>query len=198
VRDDRGLRGERPGSSCGLATGPVRVFHVVGGEAADRAASAVEDAALGRAHARLGYRSEPVEVQKIESKRRVARLVLAIQAWRLERGALPKSLGALVPEYLGQLPMDPVSGQPYRLFPEGMPFDVQALTFLYSERQAVSARTPVVTSAAFEASLGLGPVQDDFRKCGTPRIWRRPRRTFGRRSAYSHCRRRRRIREKKK
>jgi hypothetical protein len=39
---------------------------------------------------------------------------LAVQAYRLEQEAAPRSLDQLVPDYLGEVPLDPFSGDPLR------------------------------------------------------------------------------------
>jgi hypothetical protein len=44
----------------------------------------------------------------------MARTAVAIERYRLTKGALPKDLAALVPDYLSQVPIDPFDGQPIR------------------------------------------------------------------------------------
>jgi hypothetical protein len=56
----------------------------------------------------------------MENKRRATRIVLALQAWKLEHGGYPKSLDELVGPYFEKLPKDPFSGEPYQYFPEGL------------------------------------------------------------------------------
>jgi hypothetical protein len=46
------------------------------------------------------------------------RAVLALEAYRFERGALPKSLEELVPTYLSAVPQDGFDGNPLRYLPE--------------------------------------------------------------------------------
>jgi hypothetical protein len=50
-----------------------------------------------------------------------AALACALERYRLARGQFPESLGALVPEFIGQLPHDVINGQPlhYRRTPDG-------------------------------------------------------------------------------
>jgi hypothetical protein len=55
-----------------------------------------------------------------ENYRRAIRIVLALQAWKLEHGASPKSLDELVGPYFEKLPNDPFSGEAYCYFPEGI------------------------------------------------------------------------------
>jgi ABC-type transport system involved in multi-copper enzyme maturation permease subunit len=51
---------------------------------------------------------------------RATPVILALQAWRLEHGNLPKKLDELVGPYLSYLPNDPFSGAPYFYYPEGL------------------------------------------------------------------------------
>jgi hypothetical protein len=50
-----------------------------------------------------------------------AALACALERYRLARGQFPESLGALVPEFISQLPQDVINGQPlhYRCTPDG-------------------------------------------------------------------------------
>jgi hypothetical protein len=50
-----------------------------------------------------------------------AALACALEGYRLARGQFPESLGALVPEFIGQAPHDVINGQPlnYRRTPDG-------------------------------------------------------------------------------
>jgi hypothetical protein len=61
------------------------------------------------------------EVIEFEARRRGTLLVLALQAYRLEHGELPKSLSDLVGPQLDRLPLDPYSGEEFRYFPNGVP-----------------------------------------------------------------------------
>ncbi len=65
--------------------------------------------------------------------RNIARLLLALQAWRLEHGQLPESLQELVGVYFERLPRDPFSGEDFRYFPQGVP--EQRETFLSTHRK---------------------------------------------------------------
>jgi len=56
----------------------------------------------------------------IETARGAARLVLALQAWKLKHGSLPKSLDELVGSYLDRLPRDPYHGNYFRYFRDGL------------------------------------------------------------------------------
>lgn len=55
------------------------------------------------------------------AQRRAVRVVLAAQLWRMEFGELPRSLDELVGETLESLPVDPLTGEPFRYFPDGVP-----------------------------------------------------------------------------
>jgi hypothetical protein len=61
-----------------------------------------------------------LEALKMERQRRASRLVLAIEAWKLEHGRLPETLDALVGTYLDRVPLDPYSAELFRWFPEGV------------------------------------------------------------------------------
>jgi hypothetical protein len=55
----------------------------------------------------------------VETSRRATRLLLALEAWKLQHGALPKSLDELVGPCLDRLPVDPYAGKPFRYFRDG-------------------------------------------------------------------------------
>ncbi len=57
----------------------------------------------------------------IETERRAVRVILALEAWKLQHGSLPKTLDELVGPCLDQLPNDPYTGKPFLYFPEGLP-----------------------------------------------------------------------------
>ena len=74
---------------------------------------------------------------KIETRRRATQLILALEAWRLDHGELPKSLEDIGGnpytfrgrprtttgengEYLDRPPVDPYSGNPFRYEPKGL------------------------------------------------------------------------------
>jgi len=58
-----------------------------------------------------------------EAQKRGTMIVLAIAAYRLEHGELPKSLSDLRGDYFQRWPLDPYSGYEFRYFPEGIPSD---------------------------------------------------------------------------
>ena len=60
------------------------------------------------------------EYAAMENNRRATRIVLALQAWKLEHGGYPKTLNELVGPYFEKLPNDPFSGESYQYFPQGV------------------------------------------------------------------------------
>jgi hypothetical protein len=56
-----------------------------------------------------------------EAWRKVAIVAIALKRYELRHGTLPKNLNALVPEFLAEIPSDPMDGKPlrYRLNPDG-------------------------------------------------------------------------------
>jgi len=81
---------------------------------------------------------------------RGTRLVLALQAYRLEHGSLPHSLDVLVGDYFEQLPVDPYTGESFGYYPNGLAVETE----VYPDSVAVEpvetlpAGTPFVWSAA--------------------------------------------------
>ncbi len=57
----------------------------------------------------------------IETLRRSTRIVLALEAWKLQHGSLPKKLDELVGACINHLPNDPYTGEPFLYFPNGLP-----------------------------------------------------------------------------
>ncbi len=74
---------------------------------------------LSRYFWRLNY-SINRQYAAMENNRRATRIVLALQAWKLEHGAYPKTLDELVGPYFEKLPNDPFSGESYQYFPQGV------------------------------------------------------------------------------
>jgi hypothetical protein len=108
------------------------------------------------------------EASWIESDRRITRLVLALEAWRLEHGQLPENLELLAgpgsAHYFRQLPVDPTTGKPFRYFPKGIPFPVESLVYLGRQREKVAANTPLVAGSSVELNLGGSrPFYDQYR-----------------------------------
>ncbi len=49
----------------------------------------------------------------METRRRAVRLILALEAWKLQHGELPETLDELVGPYFDALPVNPCSGEPF-------------------------------------------------------------------------------------
>jgi ABC-type transport system involved in multi-copper enzyme maturation permease subunit len=101
-----------------------------------------------RQHFRLLWSSDhgAPEAMNMETRRRAVRLVLAIEAWKLEHRRLPETLDVLIGTSLDQIPLDPYSAEPFRWFPEGVdvaivPADVQ------KSDEVVPPNVPIVWSA---------------------------------------------------
>jgi hypothetical protein len=62
---------------------------------------------------------------EMETSRRATRLILALEAWKLQHGSLPKTLDELVGTCLERIPVEPYSGKPFRYFPDGPKFSFQ-------------------------------------------------------------------------
>ncbi|MGO9112177.1 MAG: ABC transporter permease [Thermoguttaceae bacterium] len=62
---------------------------------------------------------------KVETYRRATRLILALEAWKLEHDGLPKSLDDLMGKYLNQLPVDPDNNSAFRYELNGLPHGIE-------------------------------------------------------------------------
>jgi hypothetical protein len=80
------------------------------------------------------------------AQRRAVRVVLALEAWKLKHGALPKKLDELVGHGLDQLPADPYSGKPFHYFRDGLKTPLH-----WSQPQFMTA---YVSSTAFAHDQG--------------------------------------------
>jgi hypothetical protein len=100
--------------------------------------------------------------------RRGERVRLALIAYRLENGAYPASLDALVPAYLTSLDIyDPFAGSPFGYRPEGFPQWLGPNEF-YS-RRAVPPYTPVIWSiGAAAATFQEGNAWVEYDPDGNP------------------------------
>jgi hypothetical protein len=61
---------------------------------------------------------------KVETYRRATRLILALEAWKLEHRELPKSLDELEDKYLDKVPVDPYTGKAFGYGPTGFPYSI--------------------------------------------------------------------------
>ena len=80
----------------------------------------------------------------IETSRRATCLLLAIEAWKLQHGSLPKTLDQLVGPCLDRLPVDPYSGVSFRYFRDGLP-----ASFEWSQ--------PTLARLGYLAARAVGP-----------------------------------------
>ncbi|HTU23797.1 MAG TPA: hypothetical protein VMF30_00280, partial [Pirellulales bacterium] len=56
-----------------------------------------------------------------ETDLRATKIILALEAWRLEHGQLPDKLDELVPSLLDSVPSDPIYAKSFFYYPDGMP-----------------------------------------------------------------------------
>lgn len=69
----------------------------------------------------MDLRGSLTRIVQIESQRRMTVVAIAIKRYQIKHGTAPSSLAALVPDYLGDVPMDLMSGKSlcYRLKSDG-------------------------------------------------------------------------------
>ena len=89
----------------------------------------------------------------IETARSATHVVLALQAWKLKHGSLPKSLDELVGSYLDRVPTDPYSGRPFRYFRDGLKIPLRGSQPL-RELTACSAHGEIAANEPFIWSTG--------------------------------------------
>ena len=89
-------------------------------------------------------------VQAVEAMLGATRLVLALEAWKLEHGRLPKRLDELVGHGLDRLPVDPysTSGESFRYLPAGLDMPLRSVGTLggWATVGTIPADTPLVWS----------------------------------------------------
>jgi hypothetical protein len=71
------------------------------------------------------YSSASYQLKSITANQRVTLIILAIEGWALEYGALPDTLEQLVPDWLDSIPLDPVTGKPFQYFPQGAKIELR-------------------------------------------------------------------------
>ena len=91
----------------------------------------------------------PNNWSRCETYRRAARLVLAIEAWKLDHGRLPQSLDDLQGKYLSQIPVAVFSEEEFRYEPKGVSYCV--------EMDPCSTSETTETIAPNQPFLGWGP-----------------------------------------
>lgn len=128
---------------------------------------------------------------EMETRRRAVRLLLALQAWRIEHGKLPETLDELVGPYLNRLPLDPYSAEssrpldPYsaesfRYFPEGLPVRLEHHYWNPHRPLDMEAGTPFVWSTGSNVYVQNREVgeEEEYQRYHITElyseIWRRP------------------------
>ena len=84
-----------------------------------------------------------------ETARHAVRIVLALEAWKLRHGSLPKTLEKLVGPYLAELPVDPHWSQPFRYFRDGL-------------KIAIDWRQPTMYASGMDFCHGTVPADMPF------------------------------------
>ncbi len=109
---------------------------------------------------------------RAECARRAARLRMALEAWRLQHGSLPKTLDELVGPCLDRLPVDPYAGVPFRYRRTGISVPMaltggmrglayQIIPVKLPSNGKISANTPFVWSTGeFVDFNGLRPAAE--------------------------------------
>jgi hypothetical protein len=95
----------------------------------------------------------------METRRRVVRLLMALEGWKVEHGELPGTLDDLVGPYLDRLPVNPCSGEPFRYFAEGLPMPLK-WTDRYQLTKEIEAGRPFVWSTGSQVRISR-PDEDD-------------------------------------
>ena len=88
----------------------------------------------------------------VETNRRATRIILALEAWKLQHGSLPKKLDELVGTCFDKLPSDPYTGEPFQYFPDGVKYSFS------SDQRSVAGVSNTVEILAGEPFLWVaGP-----------------------------------------
>jgi hypothetical protein len=126
-------------------------------------------------------------VRVLETMQNATRLVLTLEAWKLEHGRLPQRLEELVGHGLDRLPLDPYSGEAFRYLPAGLAMPVRFVPpvgwTVWAAGGVIPAQTPLIWStgmnvrkAKFESTEGRGE-QYRIRQNGET-VWHMPRSDF--------------------
>lgn len=129
-----------------------------------------------------------------ETSRRAIQLVLALEAWKLQHGSLPKTFSELVGPCLDRLPVDPFSGDPFCYFREGIRGHLPPVKFEWpyetvrTASRDIAPNTPFIWSTGFEARriAHTGDILDQYQVCqglarmdaGRPEDWHKPTSTY--------------------
>ena len=130
-----------------------------------------------------------------ETSRRAIQLILALEAWKLQHGSLPKTLDELVGPCLDRLPVDPCSGEPFRYFREGIPGPLPPAKFEWPYVNVTTSSRDMAPHSPFFWSIGLDirrvsqsgdilgqyELRDGFAQMRTGRVgaWDKPNSTYG-------------------
>jgi hypothetical protein len=93
-----------------------------------------------------------------ESDRQATIIVLAIEAYRLDHGQLPKSLDQLAGDYLDAVPKDPYSGEAFVYFPTGVTVSHQEIeTYSYEMKSYAESKSRLESRFDAERSPPVNP-----------------------------------------
>jgi hypothetical protein len=82
----------------------------------------------------------------VETRCRATQVILALEAWRLEHKALPKSLDELVGPYLQRVPIDPFAREPFRYLPAGLSTPLAWYPQQFAPAQTIAPGKPLLWS----------------------------------------------------
>jgi hypothetical protein len=71
------------------------------------------------------YSSASNGLESFTLNQRVTLIILALEGWTHEHGALPDTLEQLVPEWLDAVPLDPLTGKSFQYFPQGVDMELR-------------------------------------------------------------------------
>jgi hypothetical protein len=94
---------------------------------------------------------------KVETCRRATRLILALEAWKSERGRLPDSLGDLSGTYLDQIPVDPYTGSEFRYEPKGLTRAVEWCSSKSTDMKTLEPGRPFVACSSWPQAGSMMP-----------------------------------------
>jgi hypothetical protein len=122
-------------------------------------------------------------VQAVEAMLGATRLVLALEAWKLEHGQLPARLDELVGHGLDRLPFDPYSGESFRYLPAGLdmqfrPTPALAGWTIWSLTGTIPAHTPLVWSTGTNVRKAMDRREQYEIRDGPEGGWHVPRSDF--------------------
>ena len=109
--------------------------------------------------------------RQLRASRNAAMVSMALLAWKLERGSLPKTLGELAGSYFEKVPTDPFNCRNFRYFPEGLPIALTGANggwglWINGEYESYQFPTYIPAKQPFLWSIGsqiydMGPPNDD-------------------------------------